>query len=234
MKSNKMLCLHSHNHNTAAAHFHSITGSWWTRSLMTPGSGSQAERPSVWLNFSFPFAWIPLVPSPPRCHTPLRHCFEWSILPACVTFSRRRRGSGGGLWRRVLPRPIAGRRGRRTAHVYRQHSAGRAPARWEPHPDWTPQKPELESPARPRFIAFPAPREGSCHNGSSQVKSLGRVCFGSSTSGWFPRTQAAILSNRVQMSLRLPEVSGAPCFAAASSARREQWGKQTGRTEQER
>lgn len=45
----------------------------------------------------------------------------------------------GCLWRRVQHRPIAARRRRRTAHVYRQHSAGRGSARWEPRTDWIPR-----------------------------------------------------------------------------------------------
>lgn len=66
----------------------------------------------------------------------------------------RRIGSGGGLWRRVQRRPIRGCRRRRTAHVYRQHSAGKGSDWSKPHTDWSTRRPEPESPNGRRFDTF--------------------------------------------------------------------------------
>ena len=119
-------------------------------------------KPVCLVEVSLPQPKFPVFPFFPFCKTPsllvsspsLRHCFEWSILPACITFCRRRRGSGGGLWRRVLRRPIGARLGRRTAHVYRQHSAGRGSTRLGQSTEWISQEPDLESPNGRIFKRF--------------------------------------------------------------------------------
>lgn len=72
----------------------------------------------------------------------------------------RRTGSGGGLWRRVQRRPIRGCRRRRTAHVYRQHSAGRGSDWSKPRTDWSARRPEPESPNGRGFDTFRRVRAG--------------------------------------------------------------------------
>lgn len=44
-----------------------------------------------------PFSFLPsaITPSLLASNLSLRHCFQWSILPGCITFFRRRRGAVG-------------------------------------------------------------------------------------------------------------------------------------------
>lgn len=107
---------------------------------------------SVPIKFSSPqpkFPYFPFFPStiplPSRFLPVLASLFWMEHPPGLHYLLSEEKGSGGGLWRRVLHRPITARLDRRTAHVYRQHSAGRGSARSEPFSDWMSQLPEMES-----------------------------------------------------------------------------------------
>lgn len=51
--------------------------------------------PFLSLNSPFSLSFPLLYPSPFVSSPSLRHCFEWSILPACITFCRRKGGAVG-------------------------------------------------------------------------------------------------------------------------------------------
>lgn len=153
----------------------------------------------------------------------------------------------GVSWRRVQRRPIRGGRRRRTAHVYRQHSAGRGlPLVGAEQRNWSARRPEPESPRiRPVFLSFffwqrethrsdareldaRAGRTRPVRGWARSVPFCTRAAVGGG--GGAPRRfEPVSCARRPPRFLRAPP----PCFAAARGAAREQqWGKQTGRTEE--
>lgn len=121
----------------------------------------------------------------------------------------------GGLWRRVLRGPISARLGRRTAHVYRQHSAGRGCARRDTTPGlaFQPQRSGVTTPVL--FLPMSASCGDILRHKPPRSETTRRISVRCSAYKRFHRWKSAILSNRVRTSSQLLGYSSVRVFLLA-------------------